>query len=187
MRGFYVHQIFRSYGELSWRCHGFNVYQECVRFFAAGALAAGEVQPAEEVAPATTAAARQWPALARVGGGNSHRLRTVGKFPQLNLVTVEPGGEPFWEPFTEPFESFSNDTWPFEPFANETNATADLEVDVADVDPLLQFRQPAGTYVQFDNSATLIEPWQFNSPGIYEPRESSAPCSLSRWAGAGVQ
>eukprot|EP00286_Rhodomonas_abbreviata_P001546 CAMPEP_0181291648 /NCGR_PEP_ID=MMETSP1101-20121128/2080_1 /TAXON_ID=46948 /ORGANISM="Rhodomonas abbreviata, Strain Caron Lab Isolate" /LENGTH=273 /DNA_ID=CAMNT_0023396055 /DNA_START=3 /DNA_END=824 /DNA_ORIENTATION=- len=126
--------IFRSYGQLSWRCYGFSVYQECYGMFKDQA---------------------EYKALQQGGGEQGGE--------QQAEAPVEAQGE----------SEVSTNPPPVVEARAPTTRLVFLE-DGTEADPALQFRQPAGTYVQHDESATLIEPWQYNSH-FYDPREADPP------------
>eukprot|EP00960_Hanusia_phi_P073418 768011-Hanusia_phi.AAC.2 len=56
------------------------------------------------------------------------------------------------------------------PPSNADVAWTDYAAALEAADPELQYRKPAGTYIQEDKSGTLIEPWQMWKHS-YEPRE----------------
>lgn len=183
-------EIFQSYGRLSLRCHGFSVYHECLRFFAGRDNATQsallpeeggeEAVVAEEQPPVATEQVFEPVQLVRVEPGLGGRYfiqrpATVGHVPETELqqLVVDPdaaaaGEVPDAGPDAEEEEADEEEE------GVDPDAEADEE-EGAGGEEDLQFRQPAGTYVQADQSAKLIEPWQFQSPGIYEPREDELP------------
>jgi len=144
-----VDAVFRSYGEVSDRCHGFSVYTGC-RYIDAH-------RPPEQQTFGMLKAESHTLLL------QSHADPEPDMDPAPLEAAIDADPEPL-QVDAGPVDAEPEMEGPLDmdlPLAME-DATGGVDLD-------LQFRQPAGTYVQEDMSGTLIEPWQYNSHA-FDPR-----------------
>lgn len=145
-----AHAIFESFGQVTRRCYGFDAYDGCKyidsnRLPADRDISAGPEDESEE--DFTNRITSEFGLRASGSQRVAALALGVRARAQRRMVPAGNGNARRVRTLLIPAEALSD----------------------PDINPELQFRQPAGTYIQQDESGGLIDPWAYNSHA-YEPR-----------------